>query len=176
MFGNFSFCVMLLSLIGAVVHAAWWYPSLPELVPSHFDANGIPNPNSMMSRSSFVIMFLGLQFFMTFMMAGIAIGLRYLPKELLNIPNKEYWLADERVEETFEINRITLYWIASATIALFVVVFQQSALVGIGQQNSLGLVFGIVLVAYLVFVFGVCGYLMYRFRIPKSETDSSLGS
>lgn len=167
-----SLLVLVLSLVLCVVHIAFWYPALPDLVPIHFDADGLPNPNSLTSRNTFVILFLGVHFLGSGFLVGIAFALKYLPKEMLNIPNKEYWLSDERCEETLEVNRIALFWIAIATNAFFVLIFELSALVGIEQRNSLGPGFVIGMVLYLGFVFGVCGYLMYRFRIPETDMDS----
>lgn len=71
---------------------------LPALVAAHFDAAGVPN--GFMPRSIYVTLTL-------FLVVGVPILLvlplrmaTARPAERLNLPNKAYWLAPERRENT----------------------------------------------------------------------------
>ena len=83
-----------------VVQFAYYYPKLPETIASHFDGAG--NPNGCMSKSGF---------FKTYALIVILIMtaclllpklISRIPAQLINLPNKDYWLAPERREEAFQ--------------------------------------------------------------------------
>jgi uncharacterized membrane protein len=84
-----------------VIGAVFFFASsskLPPLVASHFVTGGVAN--GFMSKSAYVsfmgFMVLGLPF-----LIGLLPGLdRYIPPSLINVPNRVYWLAPERIEET----------------------------------------------------------------------------
>jgi hypothetical protein len=69
-------------------------PMLPERVATHFDGAGAAN--GWMTRSTHLVCMsvFGLVFPL------FLIGVRFLPAGLVNIPHREYWLADERRGET----------------------------------------------------------------------------
>ena len=78
----------------AAVHMAVYYPQLPERMATHFGPNG--QADGWMSKSAFTAFFLIMITFMTALMSGIGTLIRVLPPEMINLPNKEYWLAPER--------------------------------------------------------------------------------
>jgi uncharacterized membrane protein len=82
----------------AAAHVAYYYPQLPERVPSHFGPGGAAD--AWMSKSAFAGFYLILLTFFTLLMGGIAALLRHLPTETINMANREYWLAPERREAT----------------------------------------------------------------------------
>ncbi len=71
---------------------------LPEQVATHFDGAGVPNV--WMSRSLHLVFMsvFGLAF--PLFLIGICWSIRFLPAGLVNLPHREYWLADERRNET----------------------------------------------------------------------------
>lgn len=90
--------------------------SLPGVLATHFDARG--EPNAFMSRD-------GYRLFMTFMILFVPFMIAVLPRligarwpQLLNIPNRGYWLAPERRAATL----VSVYSLttlpAAATIGL----------------------------------------------------------
>jgi uncharacterized membrane protein len=82
----------------AAVHIAYYYPLLPERVPSHFGPSG--QADGWMSKSAFAAFYLILLTFFTLLMGGISAMIRLMPTDTINIPNREYWLAPERREAT----------------------------------------------------------------------------
>lgn len=93
-----------MALFGALLAAAAWRVSLlagrlPEIVAVHFDASG--NPNGFTTREG------GRQFMLWFTLGAPAfIGIvtafipRLIPPAMINIPNRDYWLAPERAAES----------------------------------------------------------------------------
>jgi uncharacterized membrane protein len=71
---------------------------LPVQVATHFDGHG--QPNGWMSQAGYV-MFTGV---FAVCVPGLIVMscalVRVLPVRLVNIPNREYWLAPERLEQT----------------------------------------------------------------------------
>jgi len=71
---------------------------LPARVASHFDIQG--RPNGWMSRDVCIYFTLGLGIFMPAFIVGMMALTRWIPVNLVNLPNREYWLAPERRKET----------------------------------------------------------------------------
>lgn len=73
---------------------------LPEVVATHFDASG--RPNGWMTRGGYLAFSLAFDVGLPLLMAG-AIGLvpRRWPR-LMNLPNRDHWLAPERRAATLD--------------------------------------------------------------------------
>jgi uncharacterized membrane protein len=80
----------------AIVQAAWYAPRLPKTVASHFGGSGLPN--GWMARQLFVQVEVGTSVVIALVMLGVyALG-ALCSMEVMNLPNKPYWLAPERCE------------------------------------------------------------------------------
>jgi uncharacterized membrane protein len=111
--------IILLAALGAVlvVLLAYYYPLLPEQVASHFDVDGVPN--GWMSKGAFV----GVMVFVSIITAIPIVGLTLaLPRmeSSINIPNKLYWLAPERREETIAAISSSMIWTECVVMGLLV--------------------------------------------------------
>lgn len=99
---RFTFSVILLTLLAVVFVAsiAISAPLLPEKVATHFDTNG--QPNDWMSRSTHLILMsvFGLSFPLFVIL--VCRTARFLPGSAINIPNRAYWLSEERRQESTE--------------------------------------------------------------------------
>jgi hypothetical protein len=74
--------------------------NLPTIVASHFGPDG--NVNGFMSRRTYMAFMLGAVVAIP-MLVGLSGHLaRFLPLQLLNLPNKQYWLAPDRRAATLE--------------------------------------------------------------------------
>lgn len=94
------------------------FPLLPERIASHFNAAGMPN--GWMTKTQFLWTYalvllpaLALEFWVSHQIAS-------KPNAKLNLPNKEYWLAQERRADTFAYFDLFFAWYGCAF--LFVVV------------------------------------------------------
>ena len=74
-------------------------PQLPLLVATHFNASG--HADGWMPRASIAGFTLVFGFVMPAFMLTVFWVIRFLPFSSINLPNKDYWLAPERREETF---------------------------------------------------------------------------
>lgn len=102
------------------LQAAYYAPKLPQQVASHFDAAG--RPNGWSSRTSFFVTGAAIQILLLGIFAGLSFGIRKIPRSLVNLPRKDYWLAPERREETFAFMGRQLLWFALATQVFYIAI------------------------------------------------------
>ena len=147
-----------------VLQTLYYYPQLPEVVASHWDGLGAPNGWS--SRFGFFGVYLGI----VILLAGVFI---YLPgwgmkrgRRSLNLPNAEYWLAPERIEQTRAMIQHQLTIMAVVHLALAIVVMQLAIQANFEPGASLdGSIFWI-LIVYFIFLIVWLVRFMLRFRKP----------
>ncbi|MGA2240573.1 MAG: DUF1648 domain-containing protein [Verrucomicrobiota bacterium] len=72
---------------------------LPERVASHFGGDG--QPNVWMPRGFYLRFIAGIGLGVTALFVSLAYGTRFLPTRLINLPQRNYWLAPEHRAETF---------------------------------------------------------------------------
>lgn len=82
--------------LGAL-HAYVVADTLPERVASHFGPDG--RADGFESRGQFFLMFAALSALAMLVLLSIPWLVRRLPRELVNLPNKSYWLTPEREGE-----------------------------------------------------------------------------
>ena len=109
------------TLLGIIVlQALVYYPKLPAQLASHFDAAGRPNGWSSkpayFALQTFIVLVLALCF------GALPGWLERAPARLVNLPNKDYWLAPERRATTMAHVSSALTWFGCAALAFVVVV------------------------------------------------------
>jgi len=91
------------SLVAAVVAVATYVSlsgrSLPAYVASHFAGDGAAN--AYMPRSAYVGFMLVVSISLPLVIFASARILPHVPASLLNLPNRDYWLAPERRAQTY---------------------------------------------------------------------------
>ncbi len=80
--------------LGAALFIVATGMQLPPLVASHFDLAG--HANAFMARGKYLTLMVLLAAGLPLLMAASARWLTRLPDALINLPNKDYWLAPER--------------------------------------------------------------------------------
>ncbi|MGW8258172.1 MAG: DUF1648 domain-containing protein [Thermoguttaceae bacterium] len=93
---------------------------LPQQFATHFNAAG--KADGWMNRSSFMMLEGGMGTFgiLVMLVAG-SVG-RFVPEKYVNLPNRDYWLADERRAETMSYLFRQMLWIASLLMCLLIAV------------------------------------------------------
>jgi uncharacterized membrane protein len=109
------------TLLGIVaLQAIVYYPQLPAQLASHFDAAG--RPNGWSSKSAYFALQAFIVLVLTLCFAALPSWLERAPARLLNLPNKDYWLAPERRAATMARVASALTWFGCAVLAFIVVV------------------------------------------------------
>lgn len=90
--------IILASAIFFLGHILYYYPHLPEKMATHFNFAG--EPDGWMPKGEFIWFNVGLMIFILALFFLMGFFLPKMPHYLINLPNKDYWLAPERRAET----------------------------------------------------------------------------
>jgi len=145
-----------------VSQCVFYYPNLPPEMASHFGAHG--EPNGWMSKEFYFA-------FMTFVLGLIVLQFAFLPNliekmplSLINMPNREFWFAEERRGETIGTIRNFFEWFSAALLGLFIGINQLAIRANLNGENlSSGI--WLILGAFLIFVAVWLIKFYRRFRI-----------
>jgi len=151
---------IILTGITGIAQSAYYYTLLPEQVASHFGFSGMPD--GWMPRAGNFFVSAGLFIFITGMMLCLAKLLRVLPSGLINIPNREYWLSDERKERTLE-NVAELMNIFGIAINLFFIFMNHMVFLA-NKAKPVRLNDNMVLLALGIFLLFTAGWLWFFYR------------
>jgi uncharacterized membrane protein len=113
-----------------------YLPMLPDRLATHFDAGG--RANGWSNQAGFIRTVVILIAIATaiFLASG---PLGHVPEWLINLPNKSYWLAPARRDDTFAFMRDWLRWFVVVTLAL-VTLSRPSTCYSYSQRRSSGMV------------------------------------
>lgn len=147
-------------LLACFSHAAAFYVLLPDLVPSHFNAAG--RPDAWSAKDSFIGVYLAATALCGVIFGGMGAVTARLPVSLINLPNKNYWLSDERKSETLSFLNAFMLLFGSATLGLLLFTFHQAFRVGLGRIATLEYM-PVFLGLYVTISVGLTGWMLLKF-------------
>jgi uncharacterized membrane protein len=159
-----TWSVFVLLLLFAILFVTGTASELPPTVASHFDAAG--QPNAFMSRSGYVRFMLCLAVGLPVIVVVILRSV-YSRATDLKLPNREYWLAPERLERTRAFLVAHGVWFGSLMVTL--TCFVHWLELGANRQHPPHLssqAFAAVLIAFLIATVAWIAALMFAFRRP----------
>lgn len=164
--------IVFLIVVVSIVFFVVWFPHLPDRVPSRFGAGG--EILQTMTRENYVMLMGGIILGVLILFSWIIpLLINVLPTSLINMPNREYWLSAERRGESIKRVADHLRWIAIATALLFLALTQLTFEVTVGIRDSISPLFGIAMAVYSIAITILVCWLLFCFRMPKSETGVS---
>jgi hypothetical protein len=139
-------------------------PALPPLVASHFDAAGVPN--AFMSRAAYVHFMLAMSVGFPLALVGL-LTLVYSYARNIKVPNRDYWLAAERIAGTRAFLIARGAWFGSMLALLMCLVhhLELNANSRVPPHLSAGLA-GTLLLAFFAVTAGWIFALLIAFRRP----------
>jgi uncharacterized membrane protein len=158
--------LLLLGIISTGYQLVVVVPQLPAHVASHFGVNG--RPDAWMSRSGFVLFFVGTQIGVAGLILTLGKLSYKLPVGLINLPNKEYWLHEDRRLKTLSFNESNLIWIAGLTTLFMSAVLWMALEANLQGRGLHEPMFLASLTTYMALVVESVIRLMRRFQIPTS--------
>lgn len=170
MSGRSGHSSLILVAVVAAAAAAFIYLSsagFPDVGATHFDARG--EPNATMSRGVYRGYMAFLVIVVPLLVAGLPVWVSRRWPMLLNIPNREYWLAPERSADTLASLRARTAFLAIAMILLISFVHLLVMRANAGDEPELDqqlLLIG--LGAFLTLMIGWIVSLYRRFRRPDA--------
>lgn len=148
----------------AITQSIYFYPLLPEVVGSHFDVAGKVNGTSS-KIVYFIVYFVSLVITSSFTLI-LPLIFKYVPTSMINLPHREYWLADERREESFKFLNGHFSWFGVATMLLMVIIFHLTFLANLSPIKELSAPAPWALLGAFV-LFTVCWTVVLLRRFPK---------
>ncbi len=98
------------------VRVALVWDQLPARMASHYGASG--QPNGFMPRDTFFLFYVGLFSAIITLFLMMPRVLSQLPRELVNIPHRDYWVTDERWPEALKRMGDWMAWFSVALAVL----------------------------------------------------------
>ena len=117
----------------AVFHFSAYYSQLPEVVSSHFDAHGVAN--GWQTKTAFFIVFVAVSVLAVMIGFGVPRIIGVMPTQLINLPNKRYWLAQEHIAETLEFLNTHFAWFGCAIFLILILTFDYAAQSNLHPDN-----------------------------------------
>ena len=161
--------VFALLCVACLAHSLYYYSLLPDQVAHHFGISG--EPDAWGSKTTSLISHVAIVAFMAVTFLGICFAMARMPDSMINLPNKDYWLAPEHRQQTMHCLQSRMLWMGSLTIILLIDTFHQSYQVALGNATRLGH-FWLTLGAYLALTTVWCVALLRRFRKPDPQQES----
>lgn len=134
---NHPLALALFSLLSALLvgHAIYHYFILPDQVATHFGLSG--EPDAWGPKTVFFLWYFIITGVFIAMFAGVNLALKPGHRSWLNIPNKKYWLAPERIHDTLIYVRSGLLLFGSGTLLFVLDLVHQSFQVSLRNTSKL---------------------------------------
>ena len=139
----------LVLLLAVALQVVYYYPQLPATVAVHFDAAG--RPNGWAPKEAFLALYALVVPFMVGLFLVVPALIARLPLSLINLPNKEYWLAPERRRQTSVTIQSYLSALGNAVVAFVLIAFQLVIRANLSPPPLLSPAMWLLLLALLTF-------------------------
>ena len=158
------FVVMLLFAIGYLILTA---SNLPPLVASHF--NGAGDPTAYMTRSFYTQFVLALGVGLPLAMVAL-LTVVFSSAQDMRLPNRDYWLAPERIARTRSVLISFGVWMGSLMVAMVCYIhwLELAAHRSVPPHFSNHLVLGGLLVFFLITI-GFIVAMLGAFHLPRDQ-------
>lgn len=135
---------------------------LPDLVASHFKGSG--EADGWTSKSSLIITYYAVvSFIISIFIISVAL-INKIPDNMINLPNKSYWLEKSRREESIESIRNYLSWIGIVSILFLVFVFSEIYSANVKRTYNIGDSVWIYLIILLISIIFIIIKISLRFN------------
>jgi hypothetical protein len=162
--------VFVLLAVGAAFYFSSYYAQLPEVVASHFNGRGVAN--GWQTKSAFFGVLVGVSVLAAVVGFGIPRIIAALPPQLINLPNKGYWLAPDQLAETMDFLNQFFAWFGCAVLTVILVTFDYAVESNLHPDSRPDVSrMWYLLVGFLVFVVVSIARMFLRFgRVPQGNS------
>ena len=157
---------------GAAIYFWSYYSELPGVVASHFNAQGVPN--GWQTKSAFFVVFVGVSVLALLVGFGIPRIISAMPPQLINLPNKQYWLAAEHVRETQAFLNAYFGWFGCAVFLAMILTFDYAMQSNLHPDNRPDISrIWYILAGFVLFTLVWTIRMLVRFgRVPRNNPAS----
>jgi uncharacterized membrane protein len=162
--------VFVLLVFYAAIHFSHYYSPLPDVVVSHFNGRGAAN--GWQTKSAFFGLFVSVSVLAAVVGFGVPRIISALPAELINLPNKRFWLAPEHLAETMEFLNSYFAWFGCALFLIMILTFDYALQFNLHPENPPDPArMWYILAGFLVFMVVWTARLLAKFlRVPQGST------
>jgi Protein of unknown function (DUF1648) len=107
--------------VGAAIYFSAYYAKMTDVVASHFNGQGVPN--GWQTKPAFFGLFAAVSILIAMIGFGIPRIIASVPPRLINLPNKQYWLAPEHLAETMAFLNAYFAWFGCAVFLIMILTF-----------------------------------------------------
>jgi len=152
-------------LLGGI-EMLYFYPLLPDRMAVHFNADGAADGWG--PKSHFFMTMETVYAVLLILFGALPLLLRRLPESLMNLPNKNYWLAPERKAQTMDRLMGQLLFVGAMALLLMDCVLYLSFTANFSTRPFLQpeLLWGIIAVFFTASIAWTV-FLIRSFRLPK---------
>ena len=156
----------------AAIHFPSYYSKLPDVVASHFNRRGMAN--GWQTKPAFFTVFVGVSVLAAVIGFGIPRIISAMPPQLINLPNKQYWLAPDRLAETQALLNNYFAWFGCAVFLVIILTFDYAIQSNLRSENRPDISrMWYILAGFLAFVAVWIIRLLTRFlRTPQEKLRS----
>jgi uncharacterized membrane protein len=153
--------------VGAAIYFSTYYAQMPDVVASHFNGRGVPN--RWQTKSAFFGLFTGMSVLAAVLGFGIPRIIASVPPRLINLPNKQYWLAPEHQAETMAFLKAYFAWFGCAFFLIMILTFDYAIQSNLHPEHRPDVSrMWYILAGFLVFMVVWLGRMFVRFgRQPQ---------
>jgi len=153
----------------AAFHFSSYYSQLPDVVASHFNGRGVPN--GWQTKSAFFMVFAGVSALAAVIGFVIPRIISAMPPQLINLPNKQYWLSPERLAETQAFLNNYFAWFGCAVFLVIILTFDYAIQSNLHPQNRPDVSrMWYILAGFLAFVVVWIIRIMTKFLRPPQDS------
>jgi uncharacterized membrane protein len=153
----------------AAIHFPSYYSELPDVVASHFDGHG--NANGWQSKSAFFLVFAVVGVLTAVIGFGLPRIIALIPVQLINLPNKKYWLSPEHLAETQESLSNYFAWFGCAMFFIMIATFNYAIESNLHPDNRPDVShLWYILAGFLVFVVVWSIRMITKFSRPQKDS------
>jgi uncharacterized membrane protein len=125
--------LFVLMALYAAIHFSSYYSQLPDVVASHFNGHGVAN--GWQTKPAFFTVFAGVSVLAAVIGFGIPRIISLVPPQLINLPNKQYWLSPEHLPETQAFLNSYFAWFGCAVFLVIILTFDYAIQSNLHPEN-----------------------------------------
>jgi uncharacterized membrane protein len=156
--------LLVATLVAALAAILITSQQLPARVASHFNAAGVPD--GWMARSTYMWSMIGMTLGLAAFLLAVFGITRNFPNSI-NLPNRDYWLAPERRQETHDTIFRYGIWLTILTTALFLAIHLSIVAANSAQPPNLSHGVWLILGAFFLLMSAWTFFLIRQFLWTK---------
>lgn len=163
---NFWKILWVFTLIILAIQMFFYYPELPQKMAVHFDLKG--NPDGWSSKGSFLGFYILALVLVNIWLPLMRLILKKFPKQLINMPHKDYWLTDpKRTRYALDVTENMMAMIFSLFNFLFIYIMKYTYDINLKGHSALK-IWVIFIPTMILMIFPII-YMYRKLRIPSGQ-------